>query len=164
MAKKEKIEIPFEDFIAIVNPETVPFVVELDALLREKNCTVGIEPAKSGYVVSYKHTGSGRVLINFVFRKKGLVIRIYADNVLKYMELLETFPRELKGKVAKAPVCRRLINPELCNAHCPKGYEFILEGENHQKCRYSCFMFFLGGEADPCIRQMVELELAHRKA
>lgn len=163
MAKQEKVQIPFEDFIVVLGPETVPFVMELDAMLREKDCKVGIEPAKSGYVVSYKHAGSGRVIINYVFRKKGLVIRIYADNVLKYMELLETFPADMKSKVAKAPVCRRLVNPELCNAHCPKGYEFILEGENYQKCRYNCFMFFLEDAANPHIRRMVELELAHRK-
>lgn len=162
MAAKAKQEIPFEDFTAMVAPDMVPFVMDMDGLMRGAGCTVGIEPAKSGYVVSYKHGPSGRVLANYVFRKRGVVIRVYADNVLKYMELLETLPKEMRAKVAKAPVCRRLVNPELCNPHCPKGYEFILEGENYQKCRYNCFMFFLEEEANPYVRQMVEKELACR--
>lgn len=162
MAKKEKTEIPYEDFTAVVDPAVLPVVAQLDALMREGGCTVGIEPAKSGYVVSYRHTGSGRVLANYVFRKKGLVIRIYADNVLRYMELLETLPGALRAKVAKAPLCRRLVNPELCNAHCPKGYEFVLDGESHQKCRYNAFMFFLEDEANPFIREMLTRELACR--
>lgn len=159
---KSKETIPFEDFIAIVAPDTVPFVLELDRLMREAGCTVGIESAKSGYVVSYKHPGTGKVLANFVFRKKGLLIRIYADHIMKYMDLLETLPPAMKAKVAKAPLCRRLVNPELCNPHCPKGYEFLLEGEGHQKCRYNCFLFFLEEEANPSIRAMVEKELACR--
>ncbi|NLW78681.1 MAG: hypothetical protein GXY32_04630 [Ruminococcaceae bacterium] len=161
---KEKTTIPFEDFIAVVDPATVPFVMTLDSLMRSAGCTVGIEPAKNGYVVSYKHTGSGRVLANFVFRKKGLVIRLYADNILKYMERLESLPAAMKSKVAKAPLCRRLVNPELCNPHCPKGYEFILDGENHQKCRYNCFMFFLDDASNPAIRQLLEAELSFRGA
>lgn len=161
MAKQDTIS--FEDFTAMVNPKMVPFVMELDALMRGSGCKVGIEPAKNGYVVRYKKPESKRVLANFVFRKKGVVIRLYADNILKYMELLETLPAEMKSKLAKAPLCRRLINPELCNPHCPKGYEFILEGENHQKCRYNCFMFFLSEADNPYIRTLVEKEIACRK-
>lgn len=159
---KAKEQIPFEDFMAMVDPAVQPFVAETDGFLREGGCLVGIQSAKSGYVVSYKHTGSGRVLLNYVFRKKGLVARIYADNILAYMELLDTLPKTMKDKVAKAPVCRRLINPELCSPHCPKGYEFILEGENYQKCRYSSFMFFVEDEAKPHIRAMLEREMAIR--
>lgn len=162
MAKKT--EIPYEDFLAMVDPAMVPFVTRLDGIMRGAGCAVGIEPAKSGYVVSYKFADGGRTLANFVFRKKGLVIRIYADHILKYMELLESLPVAMKAKVAKAPVCRRLINPELCNPHCPKGYEFILAGENHQKCRYNCFMFFLGEEENPHIQTLVEREIACRRA
>ena len=164
MPKKEKVHIPFEDFLAIVNPATAPAVLALDEIMRAGGCVVGIEPAKSGYVVSYKHAGSGRVLANFVFRKKGLLIRIYADHVLQYLELVEALPPALRAKVAKAPVCRRLVNPELCNPNCPKGYEFILDGQGQQKCRYNCFLFFLEEAANPAIQTLVERELACRNA
>lgn len=162
MAKKEKTVIPYEDFVAAVAPATQPALAELDGLMRGGGCEVGIEPAKSGYVVSYRHPAGGRVLANFVFRKKGLVIRIYADNILKYMEILEGLPTAMRRKLAKAPLCRRLVNPSLCTPHCPKGYEFILEGESHQKCRYNCFMFLLEPEATPAIRGLLEAELACR--
>lgn len=164
MPRQKKEEIPFDDFIAMVDPKMIPVVMELDASMRNGGCKVGIASAKSGYVVSYKHPASKRTLANFVFRKKGLVIRIYADNVMQYMEFLETLPPTMKAKIAKAPVCKRLMNPENCSDRCPKGYEFILEGEGYQKCRYNCFMFFLEEEANDYIKTMVEKELACRSA
>lgn len=157
-----KAQIPFEDFLAAVPPDILPAVRELDILMRQTGCEVGVEPAKSGYVVSYRW--EGKVLANFVFRKKGIVIRLYADNVRKYMEYLEDLPKAMRAKVEKAPLCRRLINPELCNPHCAKGYEFILGGEMHQKCRYNCFMFLLEEASNEAVRALLERELACRAA
>ena len=159
-----KANIPYEDFIAMVDPQMVPFVNEVNGYLLQNGCTLGIEPAKSGYVVSYKHKASERTMVNFVFRKKGLVIRIYADNVRKYMEYLEQLPKAMLQSIAKAPVGRPMINPELCNAHCPKGYEFLLGGEIQQKCRYNCFLLFLSEEANPYIMEILRKEMAQRPA
>lgn len=160
----KKEQIPFADFIAMVDPAEHQFVLQLDEKLRQAGCDVNIEPSKSGYVVSYKHKASKRVAANYVFRKKGLVARIYADHVAAYLELLDSLPPALRAKVAKAPQCRRLINPELCSPHCPKGYEFVLDGQIQQKCRYNCFLFFVGEEANPVIEAMLERELACRNA
>lgn len=164
MAKSEKQQVGFEDFMAAVHPGTAPLVTALDETMRGGGCEVGIEPAKNGYVASYRHAKGGRVLANFVFRKKGLVVRLYADNIMQYMELLQALPEPMRAKIAGAPPCRRLINPDLCNPNCPKGYEFLLDGEGHQKCRYNCFMFFLDEGTHPYVERLVQRELALRNA
>lgn len=159
-----KAEIPYEDFLAMVPPQQLAMVKGLDKRLRAGGCGVSIQPAKSGYVVSYRFTATGRVVANFVFRKKGIFIRIYAENVLRYMDVLESLPPALKAKVAKAPLCKRLASPDKCSPHCPKGYEFIMDGESHQKCRYNCFLFLLDEKTTPAADAILEKDLACRAA
>ena len=66
------------------------------------NFKAEIKEAASGYVVSYIHIPSKRTVINYVFRKKGIIIRIYADNVPRYMEILDTWPNTMKDFIKKA--------------------------------------------------------------
>ena len=157
---KAKAQVPFEDFLMMVDPQYQPFVTSLSDYMVENGCSIKIEPSKSGYVVSYYHERLKRTMLNFVFRKKGLVARIYAGNIMQYMELLDTLPGSLKKSITKAPVCKRKIDPTACNSRCPMGYEFILDGEPQQKCRYNCFMFFLSDEANPAIQSIIEHEMA----
>lgn len=158
----EKQTPTFENFLNDVNPVNRPFVEGLHAWLLENGCTVKLELAKSGYVVSYAHAATKRVLANYVFRKQGVVIRIYADNVDKYEAFLQTMPEAMQKKAIKAPVCRRMLDPTKCNARCPMGYVFTLGGELQKKCRYNSFMFLLDAESNPFIQTFVENELRAR--
>lgn len=157
-----KESISFEDFLAALPPQLVEYATQTDSYLQQNNCTLKIESAKNGYVVSYFHKPSGRTLLNYVFRKKGVLMRLYADNVLKYMDYLETLPQTMQKDIEKAPVCKRLINPDACNPRCPKGYEFLLAGQQHQKCRYNCFMFLINEESMPHLQTILQKEIALR--
>jgi len=102
-------------------------------------------------------------LANFVFRKSGLVIRVYGDYVHKYNDYLETLPIGMVKGIEKAPVCKRLIDITKCNSKCRMGYEFTLKGNHHQKCQYNCFMFPVNDENIPFIREFLERELEGKK-
>jgi len=157
----EKAVITFENFLNDVPPELHEFVSQIHALLTGKGCGVKIEAAKSGFVLSYSDPKK-RVLSNYVFRKSGLVIRIYADAVNAYPDFLETLPDGMKKAIEKAPVCRRLIDFTKCNSRCRMGYDFVLGGARYQKCQYSCFMFPVNLESEPFIRAFLENELGAR--
>ena len=100
--------------------------------------------------------------MSHVFRKKGLMMRIYADNILSYSDVLTKCPDIMKKDIKKAGVCKRLINPDDCNSRCPLGYDFILDGERQQKCRYG-FMFYLTDETKPYLQEIVKLEIEARE-
>ena len=151
-------ELSFEGFLLNVNPLYQDFVQQTHAYLFENGCKLKLQLAKNGYVVSYSHSKSKRVLLNFVFRKSGLVTRIYGDLVNQYMDFLETLPDAMIKSVAKAPVCR------LCNDRCNKGYAFSIKGTDYQKCRYNCFMFTVDDENIPFIRSFLEHEIHERNA
>lgn len=159
-----KTELSFEDFITIVDSQYTDFVSDINQFLLNSGCKLKIQPAKNGYVVSYVHTASKKTVANFVFRKKGLILRLYADHVKNYMNLLENLPKDMKQSIAKSSDCKRLLNPSSCNDKCTMGYSFILEDKMQQKCRYNCFMLLLSKEANPIIRQMLEREIALRTA
>ena len=158
-----KETIPFSDFLEAAGPEHAGFVNALHEYMTENDCKTEIKTAANGYVLSYVHRPSKRTVANYVFRKKGLMIRIYADNVQRYMEALTGWPGSMKDTVKKAGVCKRLLRPEECNSRCLGGFDFLLDGEPQQKCRYGGFMFFLNDETKPHLREMVEHEMRARK-
>ena len=158
----DKKDLKFENFLLDVNPAYHEFVMQVHQLLLENGCGQKLDMAKNGYVVSYSDQ-SKRAILNFVFRKGELVARIYGDGVSQYNDFWETLPDGMIKAVAKAPVCRRLIDITKCNSTCRMGYEFALKGVQHQKCQYSCFMFPVRDENNPFLSDFLKSELTVRK-
>lgn len=160
----EKKELKFEDFLNEVNPIYIEAVKDINDFLLQNECKTKIELAKSGYLVSYSHLKSKRVIVNFVFRKNGLIIRIYGDFASQYIDLLESLPDGMIKSIEKAPACKRLIDPTKCNSRCPMGYDFVIKDSRYQKCRYSCFMFEVNDESIPFIKIFLKNEIEKRSA
>lgn len=147
----EKTE--FNDFIATVPAENQDFVKELHDRLMEHGCKIEIKTAKSGYMVSYIY--NKKTVANYVFRRKGMLVRIYGVHVNEYEEVLETLPDEMARSIQKAPICKRMADPNACNPRCSMGYDFWMKGEHYQKCRSSAFMFLACPENNPFIRTLL---------
>lgn len=160
MANASKEKLSYEDFIATIGEETRDFVQELHDILSENGCKIEVKSAKSGYVVSYLQ--NKKTVLNYVFRKKGLLARIYANRVDQYAEIFKTFPEKLVKAIREAPLCKRLADPNSCNPKCSMGYDFMLGGERLQKCRYSAFQFLVCEENAPYLRAFLEKELEGR--
>jgi hypothetical protein len=159
----DKKDLKFEDFLKDVNPAYSEFVTQLHKLLLENGCGVKMDLAKNGYLVSYSDKNK-RVILNFVFRKSGLVTRIYGDVVNQYNDFLEILPEGMVKAIEKAPACKRLIDFTKCNSRCRMGYDFTLKGVRQQKCQYNCFMFPVNDENNPFIKTFLEKELSARIA
>jgi len=153
----------FKDFIIEVDPQYQDFAKKLHEYLLQNECKLKMTSAKNGYVVSYQYGKKKRVLMNFVFRKSGLVARVYGDNVNEYIDMIDSLPDEMKKAVVKAPKCKRFDDLPGCNPKC-SGYVFNLDKTQHQKCRYNCFLFNVNDESIPFIRIMIEKELKCRES
>ncbi len=143
----------FQDFLASVDGENQKFVSDLHDELTKLGCKIDVKPAKSGYVVSYSL--NKKTIANYVFRKKGLIARIYAGHISQYMELLDTLPDGMIRSIQEAPICKRLVDPAACNQKCSMGYDFILKGERLQRCRNNAFMFLLDEESRPLVKSLL---------
>ena len=154
----EKLKLGIEEFAATVGKEDVDFVKEMHDIFTAAGCKLEIKEAKNGYVASYLH--NKKTVANYVFRKKGLLIRIYANHLMAYIPFLDTLPASMAKEIAKAPDCKRLLNPNDCNPKCAMGYDFILNGGHYQKCRYNAFFFLISKESKPFIKEFIEKELA----
>lgn len=146
-------KILFEELLTAVPQENQDFVQKLHDQLTELGCKIEIKLAKSGYMVSY--TLNKKTVANYVFRKKGMLVRIYGNHVNQYPQVLEALPEELVHAIQKAPVCKRMVNPDSCNPKCAMGYDFWLKGEHQEKCRYSAFMFLLCPQNNPHIQSFL---------
>ena len=157
---KEKIS--FEQFIETVDADNKPFVEELHNYLLDSGCKVAFEEKKSGFLASYKFGKPPKALLNFVFRKNGMLARIYGERISGYPDFLNTMPAEMVESIENAGECKRLVH-NTCSPNCA-GYDFKIGNEHFQKCRYSCFEFLLTAGSKPHIREFVERELKERMA
>lgn len=150
-----------ETFILFLNDipaESQGFVLELDKYLTEKGSKRTIKSAKSGFVTSYSSPKSGNALLNYVFRKTGVKIRIYAQNVGEYAAILSDFPDDMKKDIIKARDCKKL-NGLNCSPTCGGGYAFTMEGVDYKKCKNMAFFHSLEEGNFVAIRKLVEAEI-----
>jgi len=157
---KEKIII--EQFLDAVDAEHWPFVEEMHSYLLESGCKVTFEEKKSGYLASYKRGKPLRALANFVFRKNGMLVRIYGEHVGGYGDFLNTLPAEMVKSIEGASLCKQLDHGG-CSDKC-RGYDFAIGGERFQKCRYDCFEFLVTDQSSAQIKAFLENELRERAA
>jgi len=155
-------KIIFEQFIEAVDADNKPFIQELHNYLMDNDCKVTFEEKKSGYLASYKYGKPPRAIMNFVFRKQGMITRIYGERISGYPDFLNTLPPEMIESIAKASECKRLIH-NTCSPKC-SGYDFTIGGKRFQKCRYDCFELLMTAESKPYIRSFAEHELKERAA
>ncbi|MCL2756136.1 MAG: hypothetical protein FWE45_03765 [Firmicutes bacterium] len=157
--------IQFNDFLSSVETEYEEFVSQLHTYLIKNDCVTKIREAASGYVVSYVHKPTNRTVANFLFRKKILMLRVYADNIVSYENVVNCWPSTMKDIIRKGGNCSRLINPTACNSRCLKGFDFVLDGERQQKCRcHMSFTFPLNDETISHLMEIMEYEMRERKA
>ena len=155
-----QVKISFEQFIQAVDMDNKPFVKDIHSCLLENGCKVIFEEKKSGYLASYKYGKPQRAIINFVFRKKGMLTRIYGERIGAYPDFLNTLPSFMVESIKDASICKRLVLNE-CSPKCC-GYDFTIGNERYQKCRYSCFEFLMTSESNPFIKSFLEHELTER--
>jgi len=158
----DKTNLTFDSYLSDIGPDYEPFVMQIHDALTQWGCTVKLQEAKNGHVVSFADPRTKRVIVNFVSRKKGPVIRIYGDNAGSYGQLINDLPQDMVQEIEKASICRRMHDPAKCNSRCLMGYALTINGTQHKKCRNSCFMFTMNARNTPSILELLHRELQAR--
>jgi len=155
-------KISFEQFLVAVDATNQGFVQGLHQLLMDNACKASFEEKKSGALASYKVGKPPRALVNLLFRKAGIFVRIYGENAGQYHEFLQTLPEGMVHSVAEAGVCKRLVY-NTCSPNC-SGYDVTIRGERYQTCRYGGFEFLITEENSPYIQSFIAHEINARTA
>jgi len=153
--------ITFEDFLMAVPEEHQSFVSGLHERLTDQGCNIVIKEAKRGYAVSYKW--ENKTIMNWVFRKSGVLARIYGDHVGKYETAVVELPPDMQAKMTNARDCKKLFDQE-CSDTCVAGLVYNLNGETYKKCRNDGMFFLLSDETALHIQKLVFSELSERQA
>lgn len=159
-----KEKIGFEVFLEDVDPSLRGFVGSLHEFFIGSGYDFDIKQAAKSFVLSYTDKKLKHTVMNYVFRKSGLIARLYTDNINGYMDVLQGLPDAIKKQITAAPVCKRLIDPGDCNPRCKKGFSFVLDGEFYQKCRYNAFMIPVTTDSMPFIQMAMENETKLKRA
>ena len=152
----------FKEFLSAVAPEYQMFVEKLNNQLIEQGCDLVIKEAKSGYAASYQL--DKKTVMNWVFRKSGVLARIYGDNAGKYENIISSLPVKMQKKMTTSRDCKRLIDPTACSDTCVKGFVYTLNGDTHKKCRNDGMFFLLTNETADHIAELVCAEVSVRKS
>jgi len=152
-------KIDFEQFLAATeDTETAAYAQDLHDYMLKNGCKPTFEEKKTGLLGSYKF--NKKSVINVLLKKKGLVVRIYGENIGTYSDFLNRLTEEMVQSVKGAGICKRLVS-NTCSPKCA-GYDFTIDGEHFQKCRYNCFEFLVTKQSGSCIRTFVENEMTAR--
>lgn len=155
------MKITYEDFWQTVEESNKDFVNTVHEMLVAHGCALEIKEAKQGYVVSYAYTKNKKriALMNYVFRKSGMMVRIYARHIGMYQSLLDSFPEDMKKSIIKGGDCKRLTGVSECSPTCTAGYDFRMDGVNYKKCKNSAFFWKVDTQSMEFVKQMLEREL-----
>lgn len=155
----------YEDFVKIVSPEHLDFVQKMNNLLIENGCKVEVKEASQGYLVSYSYMNEKKkiALMNYVFRKSGMMARIYARNISAYQGMLDLLSDSMKKNIIKAVDCKRLNGISECSPTCTAGYEFYMDGKCYKKCKNTAFFWLINEESKEDITKMIQNELKFTK-
>lgn len=153
--------ITYDDFIETVEEANLALINDLHLMFLKNGCKLEIKEAKQGYVVTYIYTKDKKkiALMNYVFRKNGMMVRIYARHINMYQELLDLLPQEMKKNVVKAGDCKRLTGISECSPTCTAGYDFMMDSVNYRKCKNSAFFWKVELKSMEYIKRMLENEL-----
>ena len=159
-----KSTFQYSDFFLEVPDKNKDFVTEIHELLTNSEYKLKIEPKAIGYMATYSHPKTKHSLLNFVFRKTGLHIRLYGNNYSKYQDILDILPQSMIAQMQKAGDCPRLLGESKCMPKCAMGYDFKIGGTHFQKCRIGCFFLLVDDESTPLLLEMVKREKQERDA
>ena len=159
-----KSTFQYSDFFLEVPDNNKDFVTEIHDLLTNDNYKLKIEPKAIGYMATYAHPKTKHSILNFVFRKNGLYIRLYGANCNSYQDVLDRLPQSMITQMQKAGDCPRLLGQEKCNSRCAQGYDFKIDDIHFQKCRIVCFLLLVDDESTPFLLEMVKREKQERDA
>ncbi|MDR2956950.1 MAG: hypothetical protein LBU61_02050 [Coriobacteriales bacterium] len=159
-----KAKVNYDEFMSAVAPEHQGFADNLHNSMLEQGCSAKIELKPSGYFISYTHIQTKKKTVNLLFRKKGMITRIYGENIGHYQTFMDSLPPEMVEAIEKAPVCKRLINPDDCWSKCTMGYDFTIRSEHFQRCKYHCFEFVASLDSNPYVLEFVKNEVLARNA
>ena len=156
-----KEKVLFKEFLLEIAPEHRAFVEKLNNKLIEQGCNLVVKEAKSGFAASYQF--DKKTVMNWVFRKSGVMARIYGDNAGKYEDIIASLPADMQKKMTTSRDCKRLIDPNACSDTCVKGFVYALNGNIHKKCRNDGMFFLLTNETAEHIARLVCAEVTVRK-
>lgn len=151
--------IPFEDFLKILNAEELPHAITINDLYLNSGCKREIKESASGFTVSYLSGETKKTLANFICRKTGLKIRITPQKPFECEEFLHNLPENMIKDMVRGNTCKRLTGENGCNPRCLMGYAFTLDGEICQKCRSMAFLFSVTDENLPYLLAFLKKSL-----
>ncbi len=149
----------FAEYQDLLPLEILETVRNIHAELLAMGFTEDIREAKSGPVLSY--TKDKKALLNCVYRKSGIKVRLYAGGTAAYEDRLAVLPDRMKAELKKATDCKKL-NGLTCTPTCPGGYTYTLDGELLKKCRSMAFLMTLDQETAEYIQTLILREAGER--
>ena len=156
------MKVTFDDFIKTVDGDHLEFVKEMHVSLLNSGCKLEIKESKKRYIITYSYiTHKKRVaLLNYVFLKKGMMVRIYARNIRLYQSFMNSLPDDMKQSVMKANHCKRLMGTDACSPTCTANYHFMMDGVIYKKCKMYAFFWKVEMESMEYIKKMLVKELS----
>lgn len=136
--KKIKPIFIFEDAIRPFPVEMQEYLLKLHKRYIDSGCKYDTKDLclRINFIYSHKSRGTiGSINISPV---SGCVIKINAENINDYTDIVEKFPSTIIEVIENGNNCAKKDNPDACNPKC-RGYEFSIKERQYFKCKHLNF-------------------------
>jgi len=159
-------EFQFNDFLTFLSDaasDCVDFFLNIHGKLTQMGCKVKMTSTKAHpYQLAYTMPNSRKGILNFYLRKKGLRMRITVVNADNHAHWLNSLPAHMVNQISKKNTCVKLTENCECLDTC-MGFDFYINENHFQKCRFYCFQFDVDAESMPYFYALLEGELMARE-
>jgi len=160
-----KTKYQLEDFLAAVNDGYKNYVTTIHEMLLQRGYKLKVQTTKSyGLHVSYsdpKIKVVKGIIAYLLIRDEKLTIRINADNLAEYPDVLNRLPQNMVSQLDNANECIKMKDPQKCWQGCI-GYDFYIGEKHYQKCVVNCFVLDVNSESFPFLLELIERESKER--
>jgi len=161
-----KAKYQLADFMAIVENNYKNYVLTVHETMLQEGYKLKIQLTKLyGLHISYSQpkikTVKG-IIVYFLIKNGKLMIRINADNYIKYPNVLNHLPEKILNQMDKADDCKKFIDPQRCWQGCG-GYDIHIKERHYQKCLCSCFLLNVDSDNFPFLFEIIKSEIKERQ-
>jgi len=136
--KKMKPVFVFDDAIKPFSAEIQEYLLKLNKRYMDSGCKYKTKDLCFRISFIYTHKSRGTIGSISISPVNGCVIKINAENINDYTDMIEKFPPVIREAVENGYNCAKINDPEACNPRC-RGYEFSINGKEYLKCRHLNF-------------------------
>lgn len=134
------VHLNIDDCLGFLPDKDKKAILEISSMLTENGYKYEGKMINLGFCFAYTSKKNGNVLMTIWADMDGCKIKVNADNINSYINVVKTFPSHILHTIKESGWdCAKKHDPNACNPKCKGGFKYTFDGVDYDKCRGGSF-------------------------